>query len=74
MTKLTVTTATPLTAEKRVEIEEVFADKYRDFSVEYVVNDALLGGIIVFDGEKTYNSSVLRQLELLRDKIKGTAK
>ena len=74
MTKLTVTTATPLTAEKRVEIEKVFADKHRDFSVEYVVNDALLGGIIVFDGEKTYNSSVLRQLELLRDKIKGTAK
>ena len=74
MTKLTVTTASPLTEEKRKEIEKVFAAKYRDFSVEYVVNDAILGGMIVFDGNKVYNGSALKQLERLREQIKGTTK
>ena len=74
MTKLIVTTASPLTEEKRKEIEKVFAAKYRDFSVEYVVNDAILGGMIVFDGNKVYNGSALKQLERLREQIKGTTK
>lgn len=74
MTKLTVTTAVPLTDGKKAEIEQVFAAKYRDFTVEYVVNDAILGGMIVFDGDRVYNGSAARQLELLREKVKGTAK
>ena len=74
MTKLTVTTSSPLTEEKREEIEKVFAAKYRDFSVEYVVNDAILGGMIVFDGDKVYNGSAAKQLERLREQLKGTTK
>lgn len=71
MTKLTVTTATPLTEEKRKEVEKAFAEKYRDFTVEYVVNDAIIGGMIVFDGEKVYNGSAVRQLDKMLERIKG---
>lgn len=72
MTKLTVTTATPLKQEKKKEIEKKFAAKYGECTFEYVVNDALIGGMIVFDGNKIYNGSVSGQLGKLRETVKGT--
>ena len=74
MTKLTVTTAFPLKEEKKAALEKEFAVKYGDFSVEYVVNDAIIGGMIIFDGEKIYNGSVQKQLETLHEKVKGIIK
>ena len=72
MTKLTVTTAKALSAEKRSALEKEFFTKYGDCSVDYVVNDEIVGGIIVFDGDKVYDGSVAKQLDVLRERIKGT--
>ena len=40
-------------------------------TVDYVVNDEIVGGIIVFDGDKVYDGSVAKQLDVLRERIKG---
>lgn len=74
MTKLTVTTAKPLTNEQRASAEKVFAEKYGAFTAEYIVDDALIGGMIVFDGDKAYDGSIAKQLETMREKIKGSLK
>ncbi len=71
MTKITVTAAFPLTDEQKAVLENKFSDKYGEYTVRYVVNDALIGGIIIFDGERVYNGSISGRLERLREKLKG---
>ena len=63
MTKITVTAAFPLTDEQKAVLENKFSDKYGEYTVRYVVNDALIGGIIIFDGERVYNGSISGRLE-----------
>ncbi len=72
MTKLTVTTAKPLSEKQRLFTEKNFAEKYGDFTVEYLVDDALVGGMIVFDGDTVYDGSVSKQLGAMLTKIKGS--
>lgn len=72
MTKLTVTTAKPLSEKQRVFAEKNFAEKYGDFTVEYLVDDALVGGMIVFDGDTVYDGSVSGHLGAMLDRIKGS--
>ena len=74
MTKLTVTTATALSEGKKAELEKEFAAKYKAFTVDYVVNDAIIGGMVLFDGEKIYDGSVSRQLGRILDGVKGNVK
>ncbi len=71
MTELTVTSRSPLSEARRVAIENEFGKKYGEFTVKYVIDDALIGGLIVFDGEKVYNGSVSGRLEALRRAVKG---
>ena len=71
MTELMVTTAFPLSENKKKELERTFAEKYGEFTVNYVVNDAILGGMILFDGTKVYNGSVVKQLENFEKIVKG---
>ena len=71
MTKLTVTTAKSLPEAKKKELEKAFRTRYDEFVVEYVVSDALIGGMIIFDGDKMYDGSVARQLDRFLDARKG---
>lgn len=71
MTDVTVTSRSPLSDERKSAIERELKNKYGEYTVKYVVDDALIGGLIVFDGEKVYNGSVSGRLEALRRAVKG---
>lgn len=68
--KLTVTTSVPLTEEQKRKVEATFAPKYeQEIFAEYVVDDTILGGIIVFDGKTVYDGSVKSKLDKIRETI-----
>lgn len=67
---LTVTSARVLEAEERNKIESVFSKKYDDpIDAEYLVDDSLIGGLMVFDGKTVYNGSVKSKLERLKERL-----
>lgn len=69
MTNLTLTTAIELSEAQKVEIEKKLVKKYGKFSVLYRVNAALIGGIIIFDGDMVYDGSISTQLEKIKEKL-----
>lgn len=74
MTKLTVTTAAPLSEERKTELEKEFVTKYGGIKVNYVVDDAIIGGIIIFDGNEVFDGSVSGRLSSLEKAVKGKLK
>ncbi len=71
MTRLTVTTAEPLSEERKTALEKEFATKYGEIKVNYVVDDAIIGGIIIFDGNEVFDGSVSGRLSSLEEAVKG---
>lgn len=69
MTNLTITTAIELSEAQKAEIQKKLVKKYGKFSAVYRVNTALIGGIIIFDGDKVYDGSISTQLEKIKDKL-----
>ena len=70
MNKITVTSAIPLSDTQKERLEKNFTVKYGEFTVKYVLDDAIISGIIVFDGEKVFDGSVSGRLERLRENLK----
>lgn len=69
MIRYTVTTARPLSPEKQEEIKETFRRKTEgEFSVLFLVNDELIGGMTIFDGEQLYDGSIKYRLEKMKGK------
>ena len=71
MRSITVTTAKEITEKDLKKITQYLDKKYGDYSVKYVVEDELVGGIIIFDGEKIYDGSIRGQLTKIMNKTKG---
>ena len=72
MTELTVTSAMELSETIRQRIEEPFSALLKDkVSVRYLIDESLLGGIVVFDGNRVYDGSVLTKLKNLKDELHG---
>lgn len=71
MTKITITSGTELTNKDMKNIESYLKEKYADFVVNYVVENSLIGGIVIFDGEKIYDASLQGQLNRLVEDIKN---
>lgn len=70
--KLTVTTSVALTKEQKTKLEKAFSEKYsQKIYVEYVVDDAIIGGIIVFDGKQVFDNSVRGKLNAIREKLEN---
>ncbi len=70
MIKLTVTSAKVLPPEIREKVESVFSAKLKkEITAEYLIDETLIGGIIVFDGERVYDGSVRSKLEKIRNEI-----
>ncbi len=70
MIKLTVTTASELALEQREKVEATFSKKLGDkVSAQYLIDETILGGIIVFDGEKVYDGSVKTKLDNIKSEI-----
>lgn len=70
MIKLTITTSVELTEEEKAKIEKSFSSKYGKIKATYHVNDELIGGIMVFDGDKVYDGSIRTQLDKIKERIK----
>lgn len=69
MINLTITTAIELSEEQKLECEKKLAEKYGKFRAVYRVNDSLIGGIIIFDGDKVYDGSISTQLKKIKEKL-----
>lgn len=68
--KLTVTSARPLTEEQRAKVEAVFSEKYDSpIEADYLVDDSLIGGLMVFDGATVYDGTVKSKLNQLKEKL-----
>ena len=66
MKKLTITTSTEISDEEKAKIEKVFSAKYdEEIYPVYLIDEAIIGGIIVFDGDKVYDGSIRNQLTKL---------
>ncbi len=70
MTRLTITTSIELTSQEKAAIEKSFSAKYGRIKATYHVNDELIGGIMVFDGDKVYDGSIRTQLDKIKERIK----
>ncbi len=65
-----VTTAVPLTDERRRALEGALAEATgRTVSMTARVDDALIGGVVARVGSVVYDGSVKRQLEKIRDTL-----
>ncbi len=70
MIKLTVTTASEISPEQREKVEAVFSKKLGDqVCAQYLIDETILGGIIVFDGENVYDGSVKTKLDNIKSEI-----
>ncbi len=69
-TKLTVISAVELTAEQKQKVEDTFRKKYdRGILAEYLVDDSLIAGLVVFDGKTVYDGSVKTKLESIKERL-----
>lgn len=70
VTKITVISATEMDDRLRARVEEVFGKKHPEsIRAEYLVDDSLIGGLIVFDGKTVYDGSVKTKLAEIKEKL-----
>ncbi len=70
VTKITVISAFEMTDEQRARVEDVFGRKHPGgIRAEYLVDDSLIGGLIVFDGSTVYDGSVKTKLAGIKEKL-----
>ena len=61
-TKITIVSSVELTAAQKQRIEETFRKKYgHGIPAEYLIDDSLIGGLLVFDGKTVYDSHAERE-------------
>jgi F-type H+-transporting ATPase subunit delta len=65
-----VTSAVPLTAEERAELQARLQAKYGDhLAMEFQVDASLLGGVVVQVGDKVIDGSLAGRLNALRERL-----
>ncbi len=69
MTNLTITTSVALSSAEKNMIEKHMSTKYGSFTTSYHIDDAIIGGIIIFDGDKVYDGSIRTQLNSIKETI-----
>lgn len=75
MTQLTVTTARKLTDEQQKAVLEAFAKKHGgEVTAKFLIDEDLVGGIIVFDGDRVYDGSVKTKLESIKGEMANERK
>lgn len=69
-TKLTVISSVELSPAQKQKVEDTFRKKYSNgILAEYLVDDSIIGGLIVFDGKTVYDGSVKTKLENLKERL-----
>lgn len=69
MTNLTITTSEALDAAQKASIKERMQKKYGEITVIYRIDDALIGGIMIFDGDKVFDGSIRTHLNKIKEKM-----
>lgn len=70
-TTVKVTSAIPLTDAEKKTLENKLRTQYgKDLSFEFVIDPAILGGVIVRVGDKVIDGSVAGKLAALQEKLK----
>ena len=70
VTKLTVISSVELSPAQKQKVEDTFRKKYSNgILAEYLVDDSIIGGLIVFDGKTVYDGSVKTKLENLKERL-----
>ncbi len=70
MTKLTVTTAQVLSDKEKEVLTAYFKAKTeQDAEVSFLTNDTLIGGMVIFDGDKLFDGSVKHRLDVLKGNL-----
>jgi len=65
-----VTSAVPLTAEEKAALEQSLARRYgQALSLQYEVDPAILGGLVVRVGDQVIDGSVASKLAALREQL-----
>ncbi len=65
--KVCVFSAKPLTEKDRLRIEKIFGKKHSNaVEYEYRIDTALLGGLLVIDGNDYYDSTVSSRLAKMK--------
>lgn len=67
MTNIHVSTAMPLSDTMHRQVEAWLTQRYGDHTTLYHIDESLLGGIVIFDGDNVFDGSIkgrLRQLKL----------
>lgn len=70
MKKLVVTASKQFSEEEKTAIEQKLFKAFGEGIVEYHVDEELLGGIIVYDGESVYDGSLRHKLQKISDLLK----
>lgn len=70
MKKLVVTLARQFSEEERVSFEKKLFGVFGEGVVEYHLDEELIGGIIVYDGENVYDGSLRHKLQKISDFLK----
>lgn len=66
--KATITTALPLDDAKKEKIVEelIKSSKYKSLEAKYIVDESILGGIVIRIGDRVVDSSVKTRIEKMR--------
>ena len=66
--KATITTALPLNDAKKERIVEelIKSSKYKSLEAEYIVDESILGGIVIRIGDRVVDSSVKTRIDKMR--------
>lgn len=70
MKKLVITTARIFDDEQKKVFEEKIFKTFGQSVLEYHVDEALIGGVIIFDGSKVYDGSFKNKLQRISDLLK----
>ena len=66
MTDIHVTTAMPLSPAMTKEVEAWLLKRYGEYAVTYHIDESLVGGIVIFDGEQVFDGSIKSNLIALK--------
>jgi len=66
MTNIHVTLSAPLSSETEAALEAWLTKRYGQHTVVYHIDESILGGIVIFDGERVYDGSIKSMLKTLK--------
>lgn len=64
--KIHITTAMPLSKGMHATVEQWVAARYTDCEMVWHIDESLLGGIVIFDGDRVFDGSLRSKLDKLK--------